>query len=66
MTARIDPRERRARPWLPVEAPPWTFWVAPDGPVVRLNADGSATPMLAPGMPRPGIASEPCATRGVP
>jgi hypothetical protein len=66
MTAAIDARERRARPWLPAEAPAWSFWIGPDGYTVRVNADGSTTPVLAPGYPRPGIASEPSATRVTP
>jgi hypothetical protein len=66
MTAAIDARERCARPWLPAEAPPWTFWFGPDGHAVRVNADGSATPVLVPGHPRAGVAADPCATRGTP
>jgi len=59
----IDARERSARPWLPETAPPWTFWIGPDGSTVRVNADGTVTPVLAPGHPRPGIAAEPCPWR---
>lgn len=59
----IDPRERRARPWLPEAAPAWSFWVGPDGSTVRVNADGTTTPLLAAGHPRPGIAAEASASR---
>lgn len=65
MTARlVDKREISARPWLPAEAPAWSFWIGPTGEVLRVNADGSATPILPPGHPRPGIAAEPTATGG--
>jgi hypothetical protein len=64
MIARLDARELRARPWLPADAPAWSFWVGPDGTTVRVNADGSTTTLFAAGHPRPGVAWEPAAARG--
>lgn len=59
----IDARERAARHWLPLRAPIASVWVSPHGDAVRVQPDGSCAPLLAPGHPRAGIASDPCATR---
>ncbi len=45
-------------------AGPGAIVVGPAGEVVRLDEDGSATPILPPGHPRPGIAGDPCAALG--
>jgi transcriptional regulator with XRE-family HTH domain len=58
----LDTRERAARPWLPSSAPARTIWIGPDGEAVRVNDDGTVTPVVPGGHPRGGIASEPTAT----
>jgi hypothetical protein len=54
---------RRAWPFLPEAAPAGSWWQGPGGEVVRVEADGSASPLAAPGHPRPGVAADPCARR---
>lgn len=64
MIAALDPREIRARPWLPASAPAWCFFVGPTGEAVRVNADGRVTPIVPGGHPRAGAAGDPCNVRG--
>jgi hypothetical protein len=61
----IDARARRAWPVLRglAYAEPGTVLVGDCGEVLRVREDGGAEPVLPPGHPRPGIASDPTATR---
>jgi hypothetical protein len=62
----IDARARRAWPFLPASAPAGSWWQGPTGDLVRVEPDGTATPLAAPGHPRPGIAADPTARRRAP
>jgi hypothetical protein len=61
-----DPRERRVKPWLPVLTRPGRVYVAPGGETYRARADGGLDAVLPGGYPRPGISSDPTATRSAP
>lgn len=59
----VDPRARRAWPFLPLRAPICSTWVSEVGVAVRVAQDGSADAVAAPGHPRGGAAEHPCNTR---
>ncbi len=63
MIVRLDPRAIACWPFLPVSAPPRTWWQGPCGELVRVLEDGMAEPLLPGGYPHAGPASDPCAGR---
>ena len=59
----VDPRARRAWPWLPCAAPRDSWHVGPLGERVRILSDGRAE-QLHDGLPHlRGPAADPCAGR---
>lgn len=63
----IDARELAARPWLPRAALVGSHWQGPDGELVRVEGDGSVSPIVRGGSPfNRSIASDASATRRKP
>ncbi len=65
-TVEIDLRARRAYPWMAgivLSLPGLILEDEGSGIRVRVLADGSLEELVPGGMPRPSIASDPCATR---
>lgn len=60
----LDPRARRAWPFLAPTAPPGSWWQGPDGQLVQVREDGGADPWPAAG--HRSIASDPTARRRSP
>ena len=48
----------------PAAMPAGSFLQLGDGRVVRVEADGSLERLYLGGLPRPGVAADPCAGRG--
>ncbi len=63
MIVHLHPLALKAWPWLPAELPAGAVAVGPGGPVLRVRPDGGCDEVLPGGHPRPGPASDPCASR---
>ena len=59
----IDPRARRAWPWLPAAAPRGAWFVGPLGERVTILSDGRVDPIPDPLPHLRGPAADPCAGR---
>lgn len=59
----VDPRARRAWPWLPRHAPAGALLVGPTGEVLRVAGAGLVDELVLGGHPHGGAASDPSNAR---